>query len=304
MSTLMKKVEVYCSPSEAGGVREYLSRVVTYFESIVKTRNGEEACRIEFYAPAPSLNSILEDLRGLLDLRRRDNMITVIDVETGAGFPYRYGKRRLLGGGGILSRPLDILLEEAEDKARLNLTYIALASIAGVVALIGLVESNPYIVIGAMLVSPIIAPIYSAALGLATAKPRLVLESVYSLALLLAFAFTSALIAAAGLRLGHYDVSLAPPRLDYSTIIVPSLLGIAVILSEASNTLEALSGVAIAAALIPPLALAAMGVFEEGILLYRGLIIALVNVALLVAFASATARIILRLRRKKGRGVG
>ena len=304
MSTLMKKVEVYCSPSEASGVREYLFRVATYFESKVKTRDGEEVCRIEFYAPAPSLNTILGDLRGLLDLRRRDNMITVIDVETGAGFPYRYGKRKLLSEGGLLSRPLDILLEEAEDKAGLNPTYIALAAIAGVVALVGLVEGNPYIVIGAMLVSPIIAPIYSAALGIAANKPRLVLESVYSLALLLGFAFTSALVAAAGLWLGHYEVSLAPPRLDYSTIIVPSLLGIAVILSEASNTLEALSGVAIAAALIPPLALAAMGVFGERILLYRGLIVALVNVALLVAFASATARIILSLRRRKSRGVG
>ncbi len=304
MSTLMKKVEVFCSPGEADGVREYLSGVVTYFESIVKTRNGEEACRIEFYAPAPSLNSILEDIRGLLDLRRRDNMITVIDVETGAGFPYRYGKRRLLSGGGLLSRPLDILLEEAEDKARLNPTYIVLASIAGVVALVGLVEGNPYIVIGAMLVSPIIAPIYSAALGLAAGKPRLALESVYSLTLLLVSAFTSALAAAAGLWLGHYKVSLAPPRLDYSTIIIPALLGIAVILSEASNTLEALSGVAIAAALIPPLALAALGVFGERLLLYRGVIVALVNVALLLVFASATARIILRFRRGKGRGVG
>ncbi len=304
MSTLMKKVEVYCSNGEANRVREYLSGVITYFESIVKTRNGEETCHIEFYAPAPSLNSILEDLRGLLDLRRRDNMITVIDVETGAGFPYRYGKRRLLNGGGLLSRPLDILLEEAEDKARLNPTYIALASIAGVVALVGLVEGNPYIVIGAMLVSPIIAPIYSAALGLAAGKPRLALESVYSLTLLLVSAFTSALAAAAGLWLGHYRVSLAPPRLDYSTIIIPALLGIAVILSEASNTLEALSGVAIAAALIPPLALAALGIFGERLLLYRGVIVALVNVAFLLAFASATARIILRLRRGKGKGVG
>ncbi|MCE4620361.1 MAG: DUF389 domain-containing protein, partial [Desulfurococcales archaeon] len=163
---------------------------------------------------------------------------------------------------------------------------------------------NPYIVIGAMLVSPIIAPIYSAALGLAAGKPRLALESVYSLTLLLVSAFTSALAAAAGLWLGHYRVSLAPPRLDYSTIIIPALLGIAVILSEASNTLEALSGVAIAAALIPPLALAALGIFGERLLLYRGVIVALVNVAFLLAFASATARIILRLRRGKGKGVG
>lgn len=297
MSTLMKKIEVYCSQGDAADIREYVSQNANYFEEKVETPHGD-ACRITFYAPVNALGEILDELRERLDLRRRDNMIVIVDVESGLGFPYRYGKRRLLSRAGLLTRPLEILIEEAEDKARIGITHMVLAMIAGVVALIGLFESNPYIVIGAMLVSPIIGPIYSAGIGIALGKTRLLFTSLYSLTVLLVSAFISALMVAMISYIVGASPRIGTPIVNYSTMVIPAVLGVAVIASEASNTLESLSGVAIAAALIPPLAATAYGLFYDPTISLNGAINVLSNVLFLVLVSGLTAKVILAERRR------
>ncbi len=295
MSTLMKKIEVYCSPEEKEDVSKYIEGYTSHYEEVLNSKNNK-IYRITFYAPSPALPEILDGLKERLDLRRKENMIVVLDVESGIGFPYRYGRRKLLKKVGILNRPLESLIEEAEDKARISIVHIALAAIAGIVALVGLYLDNPYIVIGAMLVSPIIAPIYSAGLGIAVNRKELLSSSILSLLILLGSAYASSQTAAIIARILGYHSALDVPGLGWYTIIVPALLGIAVITSEVSNTLEALSGVAIAAALIPPIALMADQTLINPGNAVKVLGIVITNVIFLILMAGLTAWIMLHYR--------
>ncbi len=157
-----------------------------------------------------------------------------------------------------------MILEEAEDKARLSVAQLVLAAIASLVALAGLVLDNPYVIIGAMLLSPILGPIYAFSILASWGRPRSALTALAALAsLLLAAAAAPLLASLVAALLGHpppvTSEVAARARVGWESVAIPILLGSASILAVSSSTWEALTGVAIAAALIPPAATLALG---------------------------------------------
>ncbi|MCE4617473.1 MAG: DUF389 domain-containing protein [Desulfurococcales archaeon] len=261
MPTAMKKVEIYANDNSCDKVQEILDsyKVYWYMEDVaLKGQRG--LCKITLYAPVHTVGDIISRLASKLDFRRLDNMIIVSDVEAGMGAPYRITSRRsLLAPPPITSRPWFILKEEAEDKARVTLTQIALAALASLVALAGLAHDNPYIIIGAMLLSPIMAPIYSFSITLISKNRIAMLKALTSLLLLLTTALTASLIATTlttvtGQTITPTNELLQRAQLTWDALTVPILLGLATIIASASDVAEALIGVAIAAALIPPAA--------------------------------------------------
>ncbi len=261
MNTSMKKVEVYSSRDECGKLEEFLDgeRIYWYREE-ASLAGGSSVCKFTFYAPVQALARILDGIAGLLDLRRRENLVTVLDVETGLGRPYRVTSRRFLPSiRALMARPLTALQEEAGERAYYSIGQVFLVLLASLIALSGLVSNNPYVIIGAMLISPILGPVYAFSVSIVLGPRRRALDSAATLSTLLAVAFVAALAASivselAGLGVPVTRELLARTRSTGLDLAVPLLLGIASIIAVSSNTTEALAGVAIAAALVPPAA--------------------------------------------------
>ncbi len=301
MTTSMKKVEVYTSWDKCPRVVEVLaeSRLYWYNEKVM-FRGEVEVCRIVFYAPVHGLSGIYEKLRGILDFRTREDMVVVEDVEAGSGLPYRLANYRFAPvAGSLASRPRFVLIEEAKERSRLSRGQAILVVLASLVALAGLLSNNPYVIIGAMLISPILGPIYAFAITLALRESRVATESLTTLGLLLglavaASAIASLIVAAAGSGLEPTPEILARAQIDPATVLVPFLLGVATSLAVTAYVYEALVGVAIAAAIIPPAAVVGWSLVADHSLLAGSVATLALNVAGLLLGGVASAVYVVR----------
>ncbi len=177
--------------------------------------------------------------------------------------------------------------------ARPNIDYYILISLAAVIAGLGLMANSAAVVIGAMLVAPLMSPIVGT--GLST-----VLGDTRFLRLALGAVLRGVLLAIlVGMIVGIYQIN-KPLTAELLARTQPSLLDLAIALFSGmagafalsrSNAAGALPGVAIAAALVPPLATVGVtftaGYYVESM---GALLLFITN---LVAIASATALVFL-----------
>ena len=170
----------------------------------------------------------------------------------------------------------DLFLQLRED-ARINSLYISLILLSTLLASLGLYANSSAVVIGAMLLAPLMSPIISSSMGLLRGEDLLFYQSLKKLGLGIALAL-----------LASFILTLFMPQVDLSgeirARINPNLIdlaiaifsGIAAAYTKAhKELLNNLAGVAIAVALVPPLASAGIGlgrgesyVFEGAILLF------------------------------------
>lgn len=134
--------------------------------------------------------------------------------------------------------------------------YYALISAAALIASLGLVANSAAVVIGAMLVSPLMTPIFGMALGMIRGEPALLGRAVRAevTGVLLAVAF-GALFGFIPMMIEVTPEMLSrtqPTLLDLLVAVFAGLAGALAMLDERIS--PALPGVAISTAIVPPLA--------------------------------------------------
>ena len=160
------------------------------------------------------------------------------------------------------------LQTKAENLSRSTTNYIALTLISAVVATAGLLQDSAAVVVGSMVIAPLIGPAMASCVGTVISDDALFWDGMRSQAIGLAVAIVSATLFAAG-----YRAALAP---ELELLLIqqvaerahPGLLslaialgaGIAGALSLTSGADEALVGVMIAVALMPPAAAVGLGI--------------------------------------------
>jgi uncharacterized hydrophobic protein (TIGR00271 family) len=174
---------------------------------------------------------------------------------------------RKLGRGllGILPR-LNVeeqleLRETMRDSARPGVNFFVLIVLSSIIATLGLLLNSAAVVIGAMLVAPLMSPILGFSLGMVLADVRLVRLSIESMFKGVALALVLAVI-----------IGMVSPFKELTEQILmrtqPTLIDLAVALASGmagayaasrEEVSAALPGVAISAALMPPLSVAGLG---------------------------------------------
>ena len=221
----------------------------------------------------------VDSVEGILDELRdvgveRDGYMIVSDVETIVSD--RFEKQQAEDDeeeetNGVAEDDR-ISREELQTKAR-NLSrsttnYIALTLISAIVATAGLLQDSAAVVVGSMVIAPLIGPAMASCVGTVTSDDALFWEGMRSQAIGLAVAVGSATLFAAGYR------AVLAPELELLLIqqvaerAHPGLLslaialgaGVAGALSLTSGADEALVGVMIAVALMPPAAAVGLGI--------------------------------------------
>ncbi len=148
------------------------------------------------------------------------------------------------------------------DDAKINSTYITLMVLSTMLATIGLFQGSTAVVIGAMLLAPLMAPIVSLAMGLLRGNMELLKSSVAKIAL----GVTLALLASALITqifphkmiTNEISARLSPSLLDLAVAIVSGIAG--AYSKSFKEIIQSLAGVAVAVALVPPLAVAGIGI--------------------------------------------
>jgi uncharacterized hydrophobic protein (TIGR00271 family) len=168
-------------------------------------------------------------------------------------------------GGWLHPRLTDVeqgsLRSYAEGAAVPSLDYVAMTTVSGVIATFGMLIDSVAVIIGAMLVAPMITPLQGFGIAVVAGRPKTAAKALFSVLLGSLLVFLVAL-------LGGLVVGLDAPTAEVAARGSPSLLdaiiaiasGVAGAYATARKDIPAaLAGVAIAAALVPPICAIGLG---------------------------------------------
>jgi uncharacterized hydrophobic protein (TIGR00271 family) len=157
-----------------------------------------------------------------------------------------------------------IYRESANTATDNRLPYWAVLILSGAIATLGLALDSSAVVIGAMLVAPLLAPVVGLALSLAIGDGRLAVQTGAvvlgsTLAVILVGAGLTAALPFHAITL-EISARTRPTTLDLAIAVFSGLVGAVVTVARRSRLSAAIPGVAISVALIPPLAVAGFGI--------------------------------------------
>ncbi|CAE7947825.1 unnamed protein product [Symbiodinium sp. KB8] len=166
---------------------------------------------------------------------------------------------------------VDKILDQIAQGAALSFDYVAMVSVASVLAGVGLATNNAVVIVASMLVSPLMAPVLALTFGIFICDLRLArigaVTELVGLVICVLFGFMTGLVIAplaehADITGGVWPTSEMTSRGTDLGLIVGVVVAIAsgcgVALGIAGNNVSGLVGVAISASLLPPIVNAGM----------------------------------------------
>jgi len=232
---------------EIEALLENVNHYMTREDSILK---------VIIFVPDDKLDSMLDDIVSIIDFRYKNRMIEVYspDFVISSSLKREETKKQ----EAKERTPVEIIMDTVREYSEVDNNKVLLIAIAGIIAMIGLFMNNVAIIIGAMLLSPILGPIYAFSINVTVGKGNDAFKNILQL---LGQVFLVIILTAASTYILQYLVELEITeeillRTSISMIYLPMsiFLGLAAILTLTKNFAEGLAGVAIAAALLPPAA--------------------------------------------------
>ncbi|ADH86995.1 DUF389 domain-containing protein [Desulfurivibrio alkaliphilus] len=183
------------------------------------------------------------------------------------------------------------LYQALRQNALATPAYLTLMVLSTLLATIGLFANSPPVIIGAMILAPLMAPIISLAMGVARQDTALLAGSARTLALGVVLGLGCAALLAALLPLKvvttEIGARLTPTLLDLGVAIISGIAG--AYAHARAEVARSLAGVAIAVALVPPLAVAGIGIgWGDWSVLWGASLLFLTNLAGIVLAAGLT----------------
>ena len=221
--------------------------------------SGERAV-IAIYVPDDQLGGFVQKIRELPGIDQEDNIVEVSNLDFVISTKLDELKKEQEAKQPEEKKksvPLvEQLIESTDPHTVFDSDKVVLAAIAGVVALIGLFLNNVGVIIGAMLISPLLGPIYAFSVNAAVGNSIKVFRCIRIIASLLLMVVLISFVATVALSF-FTTLTITPEissRLTAAPIFVVmgGLLGFATILALVKGIPEGIAGVAVAAALLPP----------------------------------------------------
>ena len=166
--------------------------------------------------------------------------------------------------------------------------YAFMTLMSGGIAILGLLLSSPAVVIGAMLISPLMEPIVALGFGLATFDSEEVYRALVALGLgiLLAVGFSALIVALSPLQTVTAEIA-ARTRPNFFDLLVALFSGLAGAYAMVRGRHGAIVGVAIATALMPPLATIGFGLATANGTVFAGAGLLFLTNLMVIALAAA-----------------
>lgn len=210
--------------------------------------------------------------------------------------------------GGTIG--LEMMQARAQEEARLSWHYLTFMACAGLIAALGLVKDMPILIVGAMSLSPDLAPANAVAVDLTVGAFRRMGKALWTLVaglavgMLVAFVITLVLQALGAVEMGIDAVS--DPMTAYVTVVAPMtvavavLAGVAAMVAFVTDQGTTAVGVAISVTTIPAAAYAGVALASgEFSLAVEALRVLVVNVVFLVLAQVVTLAILRAWKKRK-----
>jgi uncharacterized hydrophobic protein (TIGR00341 family) len=267
----MKIIEVVAETSSADTVSAIAEKYKAHdFRLGLKNEDGMQMMRL--LVTDDKVQAILDALQGVLGAQPYARIL-VIPLEVALPLPAEEERKK----EDSATAAREALYAEVEKSVRLDLNFFVLVGLSTLVAVIGLIENNIAVVIGAMVIAPLLGP--NLALGFSTALGDIPLIR-RSLATAITGIFLAVALSAVFGALWPFDLSsrelMARTNVGLDSIALALASGAAAALSLTTGLPSVLVGVMVAVALLPPAA-------TLGLMLGHGLIALATGAALLLA---------------------
>ncbi len=183
--------------------------------------------------------------------------------------------------------------ERVNDDAGWTARYLFMTTLSAGIAVLGLLLSSPAVVIGAMLISPLMGPIIGLGFGLATLDARHIRRAAMALAAgsLFAVVFCAAVVLVSPLQNVTSEIA-ARTKPNLFDLLVALLSALAGTYATIRDRAGAIVGVAIATALMPPLATVGFGLATGNVAVFTGaLLLFITNFVTIALTAAVMARL-------------
>jgi uncharacterized hydrophobic protein (TIGR00341 family) len=274
----VKRITVFAKRQDSEKIADVVEELVHYREFV------EDAVKFVIYVPDSMVDSIVDKLRNSVDLRFKESSIAVDSPDFVISSALKRADRKVKKDA---KPPVEELISSANKYSVVEPMFILLTTIAGLIALTGLFLNNVAVIIGAMLLSPLLGPIYSFAINIAVGRVENAGKSVVMLFISLgAVMIISYFIT---MLLAHFMLLYLTPeiilRLDNNPIylLMAFLLGFAAVLALSRGISESIAGIAIAAALLPPATVVGIAAFMAPEQAIKPLLLTINNVVGLMA---------------------
>jgi len=245
----MKKVVIRIKKEELENILPVISNKQYYISE------GDELFIINMILPNYELNDVMDNLNKKIDFRYKKNIVEVFTPDfIVSPFLQKVEKENSCNE----KEPIEKLIDTTRPYLKIDKNKLALTSIAGIIALTGLFMNNVAVIIGAMLLSPILGPIYAFAINSALGRTKDILKSVSNLLLMISTVLFFSIVITFLISffmeptLTQEILSRLDPNFIY--VLMSLALGFASMLAITKGIPESTAGVAIAAALLPPTA--------------------------------------------------
>lgn len=180
------------------------------------------------------------------------------------------------------------VIEKVKAESGLSPRYIFMICMSAGIAILGLILSSPAVVIGAMLISPLMGPILGAGFALATGDVQWMKESGRALAIgsVVAILFCALIVVASPLQNMTSEIAARtrPNLFDLLVALFSALAGCYAMIRGREGTIV---GVAIATALMPPLAVVGYGLATLNLTAFGGALLLFVTNLMTIALSAA-----------------
>lgn len=263
--TGLKKLDVRCVYDSRDPIIQVLSKYdltyTTHEEN--RTEEGQETVYVfSIVLPDELLNEVMNEVSKIMDMRRTDNQIVVTDII--AYISTKLDKMQEKYSSGKKENPFEFVVQPLEQYLKPNLNIVILIAISITVALAGLFLNNEAIVVGSMILSPMLGPINAVTANASIGRMKKVAFAEINLFLLVGISVGFSALLTAVIRpfvsLQLTQAILIRTGVTPFDLLVAIALGIAAALAMQTKIPEALVGVAIAAALVPPLAVSGLSI--------------------------------------------
>jgi len=262
----LKKIEITCYEQRASNIEYVLKKYKVPYHTDLAMYDNSKLLRYTIISLDDIASALVNELNKLVDTRQKEVLITSQTIEATLSeyltdLASQEKEKNKKVGKKKLTEEFQALVEPSVEFNK-NLLFMIIISAS--VATVGLFANNASLVIGAMLISPLLGPITAFSFNVTVGQPKKVYKATISgLILLAAVIATGAILT--GIALQFTDLPLTNEILSRTEIspvylVVAIALGVAGGIAMTTDIPGILVGVAIAAALVPPAAVAGIGI--------------------------------------------
>lgn len=249
----MRQLQISVPKEQARAAKDVLKEYSTDITSNEGQNENEENV-IEFKVTVESdqIDQLTKELKDIKEIKQGKLSIRVLDQES-----LIEKGQETKGSSSNLSQ--EEIYSKAQEFSGFDRAEWGLIAVSSAIAAYGLALDNIIVVIGAMMLAPILSPFVAGAISVVVGDKSLMIDSIKSGLLSMALAIVVSFMASSIIPVSTTPTLELVSTPGILTAVLSLLVGSAAALSFSTGLRDQIAGVAVAIALVPPLAAVGIG---------------------------------------------